>query len=93
MRLFFIRALVANTSASCASVASPSAASACTGPDKPQLFYSIPFRHRPVRRRFAALAHVDHYEETLNWVGDHAARCWDFGARWHTAASGPRPSR
>ena len=89
MRLFFIRALVAKYLGELCDRSFAERRIGLYRPDKPQLFY---FDSVLATDLFAAASPrwriVDHYEETLNWVGDHAAWCWDFGEVAHLAASG-----
>lgn len=89
MRLFFIRALVAKYLGELCERSFAERRIGLYRPDKPQLFYFDSFLATDL---FAAASPrwriVDHYEDTLNWVGDHAAWCWDFGEIAHLAASG-----
>jgi len=89
MRLFFIRALVAKYLGELCDRSFAERRIGLYRPDKPQLFYFDSFLATDL---FAAASPrwriVEHYEETLHWVPDHAAWCWDFGEVAHLAASG-----
>lgn len=89
MRLFFIRALVARYLGELCERSFAERRIGLYRPDKPQLFYFDSFLAADL---FAAASPrwriVDHYEQTLNWVDDHAAWCWDLGEVAARAAAG-----
>lgn len=89
LRLFFIRALVARYLGELCERHFSERHIGLYRPDKPQLFYFDSFLATDL---FAAASPrwriVDHYEDTLHWVADHAAWCWDFAEVARLAAVG-----
>ncbi len=89
MRLFLIRALVAKYLGELCERSFGERHIGLYRPDKPQLFYFDSFLATDL---FAAASPrwriVDHYEDPLHWVPDHAAWCWDLGEVAHLAACG-----
>lgn len=88
LRLFFIRALVARYLGELCERSFSERHIGLYRPANPQLFYFDSFLATDL---FAAASPrwrvVDHYDETLHWVPDHAAWCWDFAAVAHQAAA------